>query len=72
MNAKKINLKYLQGLVVVAFRVGSEDLHTLVQTIAESKVNPMEPARGRQMTDAEPGIVMVQVRRMLSTASIRA
>ena len=43
-----------------------------MQTIAESKVIAMGLARGRQGTDAELGIVVGQVRRMLSTASIRA
>ena len=62
----------LQGLVVGAFGEGSEDLHTLVQTLAESKVNSMGLARGREGTEAELGTVVGQVRRMLSTASIRA
>ena len=62
----------IQGLVVGAFGEGSEDLHTLVQTMAESKVNAMGLARGREGTDAELGIVVGQIRRMLSTAGIRA
>ena len=58
--------------MVGAFGEGSEDLHTLVQTMAESKVNAMGLARGREGTDAELGIVVGQIRRMLSTAGIRA
>ena len=52
--------------------MGSEDLHTLVQTIAESKVNAMGLARGREGTATGLGIVVGQVRRMPSTVSIRA
>ena len=62
----------IQGLVVGAFGEGSEDLHSLVQTIAESKVTTMGLSRGREGTEAELGIVVGQVRRMLSTASVRA
>ena len=62
----------LQGLVVGAFGEGSQDLHTLVQTIAEAKVKSLGLARGRQGTEAELGIVVGQVRRMLSTTSVRA
>ena len=59
-------------LVVGAFGEGSEDLHSLVQTIAESKVNAMGLSRGREGTEAELGVVVGQVMRMLSTASVRA
>ena len=62
----------IQGLVVGAFGEGSEDLHSLVQTIAESKVTAMGLSRGRQGTEAEVGVVVGQVRRMISTASVRA
>ena len=62
----------LQGLVVGAFGECSQDLHTLVQTIAEARVKSLGLARGRQGTEAELGIVVGQVRRMLSTTSVRA
>ena len=62
----------LQGLVVAAFGEGSEDLHRLVQIIAESTVNNMGLAWGREGTEAEMGKVVGQVRRMLSTVSVRA
>ena len=62
----------IQGLVVGAFGEGSEDLHNLVQTLAESKVTAMGLSRGRQGTEAEVGVVVGQVRRMISTASVRA
>ena len=54
------------------FGEGSEDIHNLVQIIAESKVNSMGLARGKEGTETELGVVVGQVRRMLSTASIRA
>ena len=62
----------INGLVVGAFGEGSEDLHTLVQIIAEARVTAMGLARGRPGTEAELGLVVGQVRRMLSTTSIRA
>ena len=59
-------------MVVGAFGEGSEDPHRLVQIIAESKVNNMGLARGREGTEAEMGKLVGQVRRMLSTVSVRA
>ena len=62
----------LQGLVVGAFGEGSVDLHELVQTIAESRVNSVGLLRGKKCGEAELGCVVGQVRRMLSSANIRA
>ena len=62
----------LQGLVVGAFGEGSEDLHSLVQLLAESKVNAMGLARGRGGTEAELGMLVGQIRRMLSITNVRA
>ena len=62
----------LKGLVVGAFGEGSEDLHDLVQTIAESRVNSVGLLRGEKCSEAELGCVVGQVRRMLSSANIRA
>ena len=62
----------LQGFVVGAFGEGSEDLHKFMQVLAESKVTAMGLARGRQGTEVEMGIVVGQVRRMLSTVNVRA
>ena len=45
----------LQGLVVGAFSEGSEDLHSLVQALAESRVGAVGLARGRPETEAELG-----------------
>ena len=62
----------LQGLVVGAFGEGSEDLHNLVQVLAESRVEAIGLARGRPGSDMELGVVVGQVRRRLSVASISA
>ena len=55
-----------------AFGEGSQDLHSLVQILAESKVASMGLARGRCGTESELGVVVGQVRRMISTVSVRA
>ena len=62
----------LQGLVVGAFGEGSDDLHSLVQLLAESKVTAMGLTRGRGGTEAEIGVLVGQIRRMLSTTNVRA
>ena len=62
----------LQGLVVGAFGEGSEDLHKLIQVIAESRVNSVGLLRGKKCSDVELGCVVGQVRRMLSSANVRA
>ena len=68
VETKLLQYGKLQGLVVGAFGEGSEDLHSLVQTIAESKVSSMGLASGR----SELGVIVGQVRRMISTVSVRA
>ena len=72
VETKLLQYGKLQGLVVGAFGEGSEDLHSLVQTIAESKVKSMGLARGRSGTESELGVIVGQVRRMISTVSVRA
>ena len=72
VETKLLQYGKLQGLVVGAFGDGSPNLHSLVQTIAESKVASMGLARGRSGTESELGVVVGQVRRMLSTVSVRA
>ena len=62
----------LYGLVVGAFGEGSQDLHELIQLLAESRVRAMGLRRGREASDEELGIIMGQIRRSLSTTSIRA
>ena len=62
----------LLGLVVGAWGEGSEDLHTLVQVLAQSKVDSVGRARGRPASDSELSIAVGQVRRRLSMACVRA
>ena len=62
----------LVGLVVGAFGEGSEDLHSLVQSLAESKVTAMGLRRGGQASEEELGMVVGQIRRSLSTTFVRA
>ena len=62
----------LIGLVVGAFGEGSQDLHELVQKLAESKVNAMGLRMGRDSTEEEIGVVVGQIRRSLSTTAVRA
>ena len=60
------------GLVVGVFSEGSQDLHELVQKLAESKVNAQGLRLGREGTAEELGVVVGQIRRSLSTTSVRA
>ena len=60
----------ISGLVVGAFGKWSEDLHSIVETLA--RVNSMGLASGRNGTEAEKGIIVGQIRRMLSTTNKRA
>ena len=50
----------------------SNDLSNLLQSMAESRVNMVARRDGRQLSDNEQGVVVGQLRRQLSTASIRA
>ena len=50
----------------------SEDLHNLIQKMAESRAAAVGLARGRPMSAAELGVVVGQVRRRLSVACVRA
>ena len=49
----------------------SVDLHSLLQTIAESKITAMGLSRGTEGTEAELGTVVGPVRRMLTRMSRR-
>ena len=62
----------LFGLVVGAFGEGSDDLHELIQILAEKKVGANGLRRGREASEEELGVVVGQIRRALSTASVRA
>ena len=60
------------GLVVGAFGEGSEDVHYLIQQLAETRASSMGIRRGREASDAEIGILVGQIRRSLSTTFVRA
>ena len=62
----------LLGLVVGRFNEVSNDISNLLQSMAESRVNMVAGRDGRQLSDHEQGVVVGQLRRQLSTASIRA
>ena len=50
----------LKGLVVGAFGEGSEDLHNLIKTLAESRLKAQGLARGREGSEAELGVIVVR------------
>ena len=64
----------VHGLVVGAFGEGSEDLHNLLQVMAESRVTCVDLLRGQPGAGAreELGVVVGQLRRRLSVAAVRA
>ena len=62
----------LEGLVVGPWGEGSKDLHSLVKTIADTKVASRARALGREASDKELGVVVSQVRKFLSVAFVRA
>ena len=51
---------------------GSKDMHSLVKTIAETKVATKARALGRDLSDKELGIVVTQLRKYLSNSFIQA
>ena len=62
----------LLGLVVGRFNEVSNDVNNLIDVMADSRVKMMARREGRQISDKEKGVVVGQLRRQLSTASIRA
>ena len=51
---------------------GSKDLHNLVRTMAECRVEARGRMRGREGSEHELGLIMGQVRRSLSIDFVRA
>ena len=51
---------------------GSEDLHALVQTCAESRVAHICRTSGRQESEQLLGTIVGQYRRLISTCAVRA
>ena len=62
----------MRGLVISAWGEGSRDLHTLLDTLADSRQRAMVLARGREGSGSEKGQILAQFRRVLSTSSARA
>ena len=62
----------LIGLVVGAFQEGSNDLHALLGTLADSQLRAKGLARGREGTDQERSIILAGLRRALSMAAAKA
>ena len=61
----------LLGLCFGAWGEGSEDVHKLVQSIAESRLNFLGLQRGRPGSEVELGICVGQVRRRLSIVVVK-
>ena len=59
-------------LVVGTFQEGSKDLHQLLDQIADSKLRALGLARGREGSDHERSVIMMNLRRELSIASAKA
>ena len=60
------------GLVVGAFGEASEDLHLLIQHLAESRIRTMRLKKGHEAFTNETGIIVEQIRRSFSTTCVRA
>ena len=69
---KLLHYGELLGLVVGAFGEVSEDLHEIIQKLAESRVGAIGLRRGREASEKELGAVIGQIRRSLSTTCVRA
>ena len=59
-------------MVVGTFQEGSKDLHQLLDHLASSKLRAMGLARGRDGTDHERSVILMNLRRELSTAAAKA
>ena len=62
----------LQCLVMRTFQEGSNDLHALLETLADSKLRAKGLARGREGTDMERAIILSEFRRELSVTAGKA
>ena len=62
----------LQCLVMGAWAEGSKDLHSLIQSCAESKVAHLCRSTGRQEMEGQLSIITSQYRRLVSTCVVRA
>ena len=62
----------LRGLVVGQFGEGSQDLHSLLKSLAEAKVLSTARAKGEPPRDCDISLTLAQHRRVLSTTAVRA
>ena len=62
----------IKGLVFGAFGEGSEDVHTLVQSLASSRARTMALQRGRDCGEGELAVIVGEVRRRLSVAAVKS
>ena len=62
----------LEALVVGPWGNASKDLHDLVRTLAERRVEALARARGWEASDGELGLVLGQIRRILSLTFVKA
>ena len=66
------NFGPLVKLVVGAWGEGSEDLHSLVQTLGESRLLSQGLGCGEEGSGSELGVIIGQIRRTLSVSAVRA
>ena len=59
----------LQGLVIGAFQEASQDVHGLLEILADSKLRAMGLGRGREETEQERAVILSGLRRQLSMAA---
>ena len=59
-------------LVMGSFQEGSKDLHLLLDLLADAKIRARGLARGMEGTEAERSIILMNLRRELSTAGAKA
>ena len=62
----------LQGLVVGAFQEGSDDIHALLDVLADSQLRARGLARGREGSNHERSTILAGFRRRLSMVAAKA
>ena len=60
----------LVGMVFGAFGEASQDVHELVQVLAESRLRYVGRQRGREGGEGELSVIVSQIRRRLSVAAV--
>ena len=62
----------VRGLVFGAFGEASGGVHELVQMLGETRVKAVGVQQGRETVKGEMGVIVGQVRRLLSVTAVRA